>query len=57
MKKEIKPLSEKAFWEDEEWRKKEIKKMEKNKKASEKRTAESGIRKFEEYLKSGSRTY
>jgi len=26
MKKEIKPLSEKAFWEDEEWRKKEIKK-------------------------------
>lgn len=45
------------WWEDKEWREKELKKMEKNKKASEKRRVKSGVRNFEEYLKSGRRTY
>ena len=57
MKKKIKIVTPKKFWEDEGWRKKEIKKMERNMKISEKRKGESEIRKFNEYLKSGRRTY
>lgn len=51
------PMTKKKFWEDEEWRKKEIEKMERNKKATEKRQEIVSIEKFNEYLKSGRRTY
>ncbi len=46
-----------CFWEDEGWKKKELKKMKRNQKASEKRRDKSALAKFEEYLKSGRRTY
>jgi len=47
----------KHFWENPVWREKEIKKIERNKKASEKRKDKASLKKFEEYLKSGRRTY
>lgn len=50
-------MEKKNFWEDEEWRKKELKKMESNEKATKKRQEKAALRKFEEYLKSGKRTY
>ena len=50
-------IKEGRFWEDKEWRAKELKKMERNIKAAAKRQGEAEVRKFNEYLKLGRRTY
>ena len=51
-----KKISEEKFY-CEECRAKETKKFERQRKANEKRQGESEVRKFNEYLKSGKRTY
>ena len=51
-----KKISEEEFY-CKECEQKELKKSERQRKANEKRQGESEVRKFNEYLKSGRRTY